>query len=196
MAYFLFFDTETTGFAKDVDANDPSQAVVVQLAFKLLEPKTKRVVMQAEFIVDNGVYIADHLVNIHGVDQELASDVGVTPSLMVEVFEKALNMSAANLAFNHPFDKRMMDVMRQRAGFGEIFTPASLEVCVMEMAKPYCGLMDKKGNIKKPTLSQALEVLCGREHEGAHNAMNDVDAMIDVFYACQALNDQQAGQGA
>lgn len=53
-------------------------------------------------------------------------------------------------------------------------------ICLMKASRPLCGLP------KNPKLSEAVQILLGREHVSAHTAGGDVDASIELYRFLQA----------
>jgi len=192
----FFHDTETTGFPKEGDPFQEGQALCVQHAVKVIELDTRRVLGSMEFIIDHGVFIPGFLVDIHGVSQELAKQRGLTPErVMQTLHDLFLQSDRIVMAFNAEFDRKITQIMLDRTlGQGNHEWETAQHVCVMNAAKdwvkaPLSAAQQKKGmtGYKMPKLEEALVALCGRPHIGAHNAMNDVDAMIDVFYKMREL---------
>ena len=190
--FWLVHDTETTGFPSGKVSNvDPEQSVVVQHAAVLVCSKTFREVAALEVIIDNGVFIKDFLVDIHGVSTDLAKQVGVTPflayTMLLALVEKA--DGRVIVAHNAKFDKDMTVIMLDRAGLGQENVFAECQhLCTMELAAPWvkCPPTAKQlkagfTGYKNPNLSEALYALTGKTHDGAHNAMNDVRACIDIL---------------
>lgn len=190
--YWLVHDTETTGFPSGKVSNtDPEQSVVVQHAAILFDSKTFREVGTLEFIIDNGVFIKDFLVDIHGVSTELAKNVGVTPFMAYSAFLALAEKADGRVvvAHNAKFDKDMTAIMLDRAGLGQENVFQEMQhLCTMELAAPWCKIPPtakqlKAGftGFKNPNLSEALYALTGQNHDGAHNAMNDVRACIAIL---------------
>lgn len=190
--FWLVHDTETTGFPSGKVSNlDPEQSVVVQHAAVLICSKTFREVATLEIIIDNGVFIKDFLVNIHGVSTDLAKQVGVTPFMAYTMFLALAEKADGRIvvAHNAKFDKDMTDIMLDRAGLGTDNVWSEFrQLCTMELAAPWVKCPPTAKQIsagftgyKNPNLGEALFALTGRVHDGAHNAMNDVRACIDIL---------------
>lgn len=190
--FWLVHDTETTGFPSNKVSNvDPEQSVVVQHAAVLVCSKTFREVATLELIIDNGVFIKDFLVDIHGVSTDLAKQVGMTPFLAYTMFLALVEKADGRVvvAHNAKFDKDMTNIMLDRAGLGQDNVFGEVQhLCTMELAAPWvkCPPTQKQlkagfTGYKNPNLSEALFGLTGKTHDGAHNAMNDVRACIDIL---------------
>lgn len=192
----LFHDTETTGFPKDGGPFVEGQALCVQHAAKLIEVDTRRCLASLEFILDHGIFIPDFLVAIHGVSQDLAKERGIEPTkFMSMLHEMFLKSDRIVMAFNAQFDQKITQTMFDRTlGEGNHEWETAQHVCAMKAAAPWVkaplsAAQQKKGmtGYKDPKLSEAVVALCGRPLIGAHNAMTDVDGMIDVFFAMRDL---------
>lgn len=187
----FFHDTETTGFPKTDGAFCEGQAVVVQHAFKVVDSETRRVLAQAEYILDTGVYINSHVEAIHGVSNGLAADVGLTPDLGYKfLHENFLKSDRVVVAHNAKFDKEMTQIMLDRTlGEGNHEWPSAEHRCTMALFADWCKMPPSAAQLKKgmtaykqPKLEEASWAILGKPHVGAHNAMNDVNCMIEIFF--------------
>jgi len=193
----LFFDTETTGFVnKGKPMDHPYQPHIVQLAAQLVTHDNETV-SEFSFIVDpgiievgkeKGVHIPSKVVDIHGIDDQKALDLGVSWTTAIDLF--MFNYEKADLMVAHhiQFDKDLIEIARTRRGHGD----ARLGVpgyCTMQNARdvakiPPTERMVAAGrtHFKNPKLEECIDVFFGEKLEGAHDAMNDVRACRRVYF--------------
>lgn len=191
MTKLFFHDTETTGFPKADGPFCEGQAVVVQHAFKTIDKDTRRVLAQGEFIINNGVYINSHVAQIHGVTNELAEEMGLDPmQAMAFLHQQFLLSDRVVVAHNAKFDKDMTQIMLDRTlGAGNHEWETANHLCTMGAFSEWCKLPPSAAQAKKgitayknPKLEEASWAILGKPHVGAHNAMNDVNCMIEIFF--------------
>ncbi len=169
MKNILVFDTETTGFPKK-GAPLEAQPHLTELAMVLLDENFKM-----RWVWSNLVYTEAE------IPFELQEKIGITPELLeqygiplvkaadeFEVFLQEANVIAGH---NVNFDKQIMTIALERAHCDQPNFPASF--CTMKNTAPLYG--------KWPKLGEAYEYFTGRKLEGAHSAMVDVLATIEVL---------------
>lgn len=205
----VFFDTETTGLP---DFKSPSEAEhqphIVQLAAALVDLSGRQIKESMDVIIrPDGWTIPAEVSAIHGITHEMAMDVGIPEKDAVEQFLALMRDIEADamcppfrqrIAHNEQFDARIIRIALMRY-FGEDVAnafkaaPAS---CTMRAATPIVKapptekmLRAGRSHHKAPNLGECVRHFFDRDLEGAHNAMVDVQACIDVYFA---LQDQQA----
>lgn len=201
----IFYDTETQGLP---DFKAPSEAEhqphIVQLAAALVDLYGRQITESMDVIVrPDGWVISAEVSAIHGITHEMAMDVGIPEKDAVEQFLALMRDTDANamcppfrqrIAHNEQFDARIIRIALMRY-FGEELAnefraaPAS---CTMRAATqivkaPPTEKMRAVGrhHFKNPNLGECVRHFFDRELKGAHNAMVDVQACIDVYFAIQ-----------
>lgn len=178
----LFFDTETTGkldFKADMTAVE--QPNLVQIA-ALLQDVERRMVGQINFIIKpQGWVITAEVAAIHGITNDRAILYGVPIKTALSAFNSFCENASILVAHNLQFDYRIMTTAYFRAG---IQNPMFFleKFCTMTAATDICKLPGNYGKYKWPKLSEAHRHFFGSDFEGAHDAMNDVNAMIKVYW--------------
>lgn len=191
----LFYDTETTGLPDFKAPSDaPHQPHLVQLAAQLVDMRTRQVVHSLELIVQpNGWEIPDEVAKIHGITDAYARAVGVPEHFAIDALLTLWNRHL-RIAHNEAFDARMIRIALKRY-FGEKLADewkAGAAECTCNLATPIVNLpptekMVRAGltKAKRATLQEAHVLLLGHEFDGAHSAMNDVNACKAVYFALQ-----------
>lgn len=157
-----FFDLETTGVKVGKDR-------IVQIAIVRMMPDGER--QQYETLVNPGMPIPPESTAIHGITD---LDVAMAPRLEDIAQEVLGELAGCDLAgFNClRFDVPMLAEELHRVG--SHWDHASVRVVDVQR------IFHKK---EPRDLSAALRFYCGREHEGAHEALADVQATADVLLA-------------
>jgi DNA polymerase III subunit epsilon len=190
---YIFFDTETTGLCNNkLPASDPGQPHICQLG-AILTDQNGRVKAEVNLLVrPEGWVIPQAASDIHGITQYDADAYGLSIKGILTIFNRLLIKAEKLIAHNIRFDLFMLEIECARTGI-------SLELphqyaCTMEDSRDIlkipptqkmaaCGMTE----FKKPNLQEAYRHFFGREFEGAHDAMADVRACRDVFFAIQKL---------
>ncbi|HHS83672.1 MAG TPA: 3'-5' exonuclease [Gammaproteobacteria bacterium] len=182
----LGFDTETTGLPDwKAPSGDECQPHIVQLAAQLIETDNKEVIQSMDVIVrPDGWDITQETIDVHGITQEHAMDVGIPEKMALEMFLELWN-GRKRIAFNSTFDNRIIRIGTKRY-FGEDVIARWKEgkqgdewECMMLAARKIMGG-------KQPKLTEAYKHFTGQELEGAHRAMADTEAMMSVYWAVKA----------
>ncbi|MFY9480254.1 MAG: 3'-5' exonuclease [Aquabacterium sp.] len=200
----LFFDTETTGIPEfHKPSEDPCQPHIVQLAAKLVDLDTRQTLETLDLIIrPDGWIIPPETIEVHGITMERAMDEGVPEE---EALERFWTMWAKRhrIAHNEQFDQRILRIGLKR--YFDIRNP-DLEVqpsdewkagtveCTARMTTKICNLPPtaamvraRRNHPKTPKLTEAYLHFFGREMEGAHNALNDVDGCMAVYFAVKDM---------
>lgn len=180
MTPILFYDTESTGIPEwKLPSDSPEQPHVVQLAAILADADTRKVISTMNVIVRADDWdIPEETISIHGITNKLANTVGVPEPLALDMF---LNLWRGSLrvAHNKTFDQRMIRIAIKRYSKNPLMQDAWAEkdnhFCTMRAAQTIMGG-------KQPTLGEAYEHFTGKVLEGAHNAMVDATACMEIYW--------------
>lgn len=184
----LVFDTETTGLP---DWKSPSggetQPHLVEIAAKLVDVGTKEVIGQVDTIIKpNGWVIPGDVIEVHGITNEKAYDEGRDEKESLLDFLDLWKQSDLRVAHNQSFDERIIRIAIKRYLNDEVAEEWKLgaKACTGLLAKPIMQMPPKsRWGFKMPKLSEAYKHFTGKELVGAHRAMVDVDACLDVYFA-------------
>lgn len=186
----LFFDTETTGFARKTPLSDPEQPDLVQLAFKLVQGK--RVLQTYCTLVDGQVPVSSGAEAIHGISDLDRKKFGVHITDVVATFIFAAALCDRMIAHNIDFDLKIMEIACHKAKVTSgqlVFLPdvdrykKTTKFCTMQASTEICELPGRyPGKFKWPKLIEAYKFLVDPAgFEGAHDALVDVDACRKIF---------------
>jgi len=187
-------DTETTGlplFGKP--SEDPGQPHLVQLAVAVIDPADwSEQFAQSWIIKPDGWAISPELVAIHGITTERAETEGEPLVDVIREFWKIAGRCDLGVAYNGSFDRKILRIASLRADMErEEIEAAEASLPMVDpcrIATPIVNLpptekMLKAGFKKAKTakLTEAYRHFFGEDFDGAHDAMNDVRATVQVL---------------
>ena len=183
MIELLGFDTETTGLPNwQTPSGGEDQPHMVQLAALRVDSETQEVKQSLDIIIKpDGWIIPEETIEVHGITQEYAMDVGVPEDLALEMFLAMHEGCEKRIAFNTTFDNRIIRIATKRylhEPLQEKWKEAPYE-CAMDLSRKVMGG-------KNPKLSAAYKHFIGKELEGAHNALVDTSACMEVYFAAKS----------
>lgn len=190
-------DTETTGLpSHNLDANNPKQARVIQLALKLIT-ESGRVICQFSTLIKPSGWDEIHpkAFEAHGITREDCERFGIEAEKAFMVFLYYASLADEFVAHNAPFDKKMMLIESDATGNDFPDTPwfdtmpPATDICKV----PPTPAMQRAGrtHYKSANLTEALDIMCGKTLEGAHDAMVDVSACLDLLLEIRKKNGKE-----
>lgn len=194
----IFLDFETTGLPLfDQPSDDPRQPHVVQAAAVLADSETRKAIASINLIArPDGWEIPDDVARIHGITTETALAVGVPEATVICALRDLWRAADLRCAHNEPFDARIMRIALKRfLGEAEAESwKAGKAECTQRLANPIMKLPPTAAMVaagrkhsKAPNLGEAYHHFTGRKLEGAHSALVDVKACMDVWFAIKAV---------
>lgn len=190
--YVFGFDTETTGMVDwQRPSSDPAQPHLVQLAGILFDLRDLRTVSTMSVIIrPNGWTIPAEATAVHGIDQATAEYLGVSLENAIMMFCDIAARADILLAHNLEFDQIVVEAAKNRvdAIFGvEPTLPWQAHhqsICTKVAATPVLKLpkaSNRHDGFKWPSLNECYQHFYGEDIKGAHDALTDVRACINVF---------------
>ena len=189
MSIIVPYDTETTGLPDwKTPSGGDNQPHIVQLAALLVDEDTRKIADSMDVIVKpDGWVIPEDMTAIHGITQEQAMDEGIPESVALDTF---LDMCGKHdlLAHNRTFDKRIIRIATKRYTNEDVIDAwhnidKEQHACTMLMSNKIMKLKQEGSNRPKyPTLEEAYKYFTGKELEGAHNAMVDAKACMEIYF--------------
>ena len=180
---YLFFDTETTGLARNWKAPITDLANwprVVQLGWVECDA-AGAVVGEAEWIIKpDGFTIPPEASRIHGITMERAIDVGVPLKQALTAFQDAAASGPIGVAHNLKFDESVLGAEFIRAGLVNPLQKLK-RVCTMQASTNYCRIEGQYG-YKWPTLEELYKRLFDERPQAAHSASGDARACARCFF--------------
>jgi DNA polymerase-3 subunit epsilon len=184
-----FVDTETTSLWDYHSPDDaPHQPRIVQLAAMLVDGEGEPVGSCKLFIKPDGWTIPPEATAVHGITTEKCEQDGIPMADALKHLQSMMPASGTLAVYNLSFDRNLLIREATLAGMSLTYPP--VQVCVMEMATPICKLPGKYG-YKWPKLAEAYEMICGKALTGAHDAMADVVACKEVYFAAKRARAEQ-----
>ena len=196
----FFYDSETSGLPLWSEPSEhPGQPHLVQLGAVLVDMNTREITQSLDVIIKpDGWTIPDDVANIHGITTERAMDEGIPED---EALEMLLTMwdHRLRIAHNESFDARLVRIACKRfrdprednpeKPFSDVWK-AGRSACTQLIATPILKLPPtekmkaaRRFHAKSANLAEAYQFFMGKPMENAHNAMADVLACKDVYFA-------------
>jgi DNA polymerase-3 subunit epsilon len=182
--YILFFDTETNGLPNDYNApisdlnNWPR---MLQLAWILYDPSGKVIKEANRIIKPDGFRVNPNATLIHGISHSIAVSEGFPLKEVLTEFVQYCKKAGSIVAHNISFDIAIVgaELLREKIAFDfDSFN----QTCTMKSSTEYCKIPGPYG-YKWPKLEELYFKLFNRELDNAHDALVDVRATADCFWA-------------
>jgi DNA polymerase-3 subunit epsilon len=172
-------DTETTGIPDwQKPSGDDCQPHLTQLAAVVMEEDTRKIIQSMDVIIKpDGWVIPPECVELNGITTEYAMEVGIPEQVAIDMFMCLWN-HRLRVAFNTTFDNRIIRIATKRYMSEEIqndWKGGKYECAMIAARKDMGG--------KNPKLVDAYKHYTGKELEGAHTAMADTLACMEVYFA-------------
>ena len=188
MSQIIIFDTETTGIPNwKTPSGGDDQPHIVSLAALMVEEQTKEVIQTLNLIVKpDGWEIPQETIDVHGITNELAAEVGVPEEAALNIFLNLWN-GRKRIAYNTTFDNRIIRIATKRYKNEQVIVnwKDGQYECAMIGSKKVMGG-------KNPKLEAAYKYFMGTELEGAHDALVDTKACMDVYFAMKEASAEAA----
>lgn len=179
----LFFDTETTGKAKNFKASPrdlDNWPRIIQLGWALFKEDGTLYDCDCQLIKPDGWEIPKEEFWIkHGYDTEKSMREGFPIKEILHQFLTPLNKCTLMVAHNMDFDYPVVAAEMIRADIKAANKPEKF--CTMKSTTDILRIPGPYGN-KFPSLTELHHFLFAKEFEGAHDAMYDVLATSKCYF--------------
>ena len=180
---YLFFDTETTGLARNWKAPVTDVANwprIVQLAWVECD-EAGTVLRESEWIIrPEGYTIPLEASRIHGITMEKAMDAGRPMADALTAFANAAAASIVGVAHNLKFDENVLGAEFIRSGRSNPLDKLK-RICTMQVSTSYCRIEGRYG-YKWPTLEELHRRLFDEAPAAAHSASGDARSCARCFF--------------
>ena len=161
------YDTETTGLHSSRLIEEKHKPELIEFSAVKIDIDTKTRIKEYDFLVKPVRPISAESVKITGITDDMVKDCLPFANHVSEIRDALENCDAV-LAHNLSFDMEMIDTEFERCGM-KLKWP-DRKICTVE--ETIC----MKGY--RMSLSDLHKELCGMSFEGAHRAMQDVNALV------------------
>jgi DNA polymerase III epsilon subunit-like protein len=179
----LIFDTETTGMVQfRKPPEDPSQPDLIQLGMLLVDTADWKTRARHSMLVQlpEGARIEPAAHEAHGISEEDCARYGVPSIVACSLFNQFCLQAEVIVAHNLDFDTSIMKTALFRLGNKPHRLDGRQLVCTKEASTDVLKLPGKYG-YKWPTLAEAYLHYTGKELVGAHDALVDTEACLEIF---------------
>ncbi len=169
------FDTETTGFLNSDGRIMQFAATITSLSQKF-PPRT---VTEFCTLVQGDVTPNLHAEAVHKINIAECKH-GITDTALTRWFSGVLAKTDILVAHNLDFDLNYMKETYERLGL--VMPELPRQLCTMKLTTPICCLPKKRGSgYKWPKLDEAYRIICGKRLSGAHDALVDTRACVEIL---------------
>lgn len=188
---YLFFDTETNGLPKNMNAkvteldNWPR---VIQLAWSYCKDQDEVIELNSKLVKPNGWTVPKEKFWIeNGYSTEKLEKQGFPLEEVIEMFLEPLNECKYLIAHNMQFDLNVLGAEFIRLGIKSKNKP--IKICTKEASTEFCAIPNRNGypGFKWPNLTELHNKLFNKGFSGAHDAGNDVRALEMCFFELKRL---------
>lgn len=177
----LVFDTETTHlFRYDRRADQAGQPRMCSLAAGLYDETGQEIEHFYHLVKPEGwdygaIEGLKESTGIHGLTLERLQDEGLPVLTVLEAYNAFVERTDEGIcAFNIHYDQKVIRAERRRAGLPDAYGERMI-FCAMHGSRPFCG------GGKTVNLARAMKALFDADHEGAHNALEDMRAAGRIY---------------
>jgi DNA polymerase III epsilon subunit-like protein len=177
---YLIFDTETNGLPRFF--NSPMEDLtnwprITQFAFLLIDENGNELEkFQSLIKPDNWTIPKDKFFIENNMTTERCNEFGIPIFNALRKFQDALKKCKYKVAHNIAFDKNVVGAEIIRAGITLELFKFTPEICTMKSSTNHVCIRNQFGGYKWPKLIELHNFLFGCDFEGAHDAMDDVQA--------------------
>lgn len=187
----LFLDTETNG--KPLNYRSAINDIrnwprATQISYQICDLETQEILKEVDRLIKpNGWTIpADRFFVDQGMSTERSLAEGVDIEGVLDEFILDLSECEIMVAHNVAFDYPVILCELIRANKKGINKTTVRKICTMNESVDFCQLPSPYGGFKWPKLTELHQILFGRDFEGAHNSMVDVDICRKCFFELEA----------
>ena len=124
----------------------------------------------------------------NNISTKRCEDEGKPVFEVLRELQDSLKKCDYKIAHNISFDNQIVQNELITAGITHQLFQFKKGLCTMRSTTEFVGALNKWGKPGKwPTLSELHIKLFGEDFIGAHDAMDDVKAMVKCFFECQRL---------
>ena len=166
----IVFDLETTGLPKAEGSDLDLQPRIIEFGAIKLDDDLNEVGV-LEFLCNPKIPLEPKITKITGITDDDLKDKKPFVSMLDEVCEFFLGEKFL-IAHNLPFDRVVLKFELERLGRITSFPWPPVQICTVEVGETIWN--------KKRKLIDIYFEVTGKEHKGAHRAIEDVRALIEV----------------
>ena len=183
---YLFFDVETTGlWRRDLEATDPKQPKIVQIAAQLASEDDKVHAQLACIVQPDKWTIPKEASDIHKITDNIALQHGVPLINVLAMFNSLSAQADVLVAHNTSFDLQM--VLREFNAIGKSFRIPKEQHCTMMTAKDILKLESDFDDYKFPKLEETYKHFLGSGgYHNWHDALTDIIICRIIYFHMKA----------
>jgi DNA polymerase-3 subunit epsilon len=167
----IVFDLETTGLPLAEGADLDLQPRITEFGAIKLDHQLKEIA-ELEFLINPGIPLDPKVTKITGLTDDMLKDKKPFVARLEEITNFFLGERVL-VAHNLPFDRIVLQFELERLGKLFQFPWPPEQICTVEIGETIWN--------KKRKLGDIYQEVTGNEHKGAHRAIADVRALIEII---------------
>lgn len=190
---YLYGDTETTGYSRGENIENPDQPYLVELSGILADSEKRILGRMHRIIKPDGWVIPKSASDVHGITQEIAMAEGVPMWQALWEYDRLVTQCDALVFHNAKFDHVVLRVAHLRLNHMHRFHSKEI-ICTMKESTSACKMPGRHASgYKQPKLSEAYQILTGKTLDNAHTSDADTEACMEIHWALMDLESQIPG---
>lgn len=179
---YCIFDTETSGlFDWSRPADAEGQPRLASIAMLACDDELRLVAATCVVVRPEGWTMSADAERVNGLSQEFLMAHGVPVCEVLARYAFEIDSDTVMVAHNAQYDLKIMRGELRRDGRPD-FIQTTRSICTMRSLTETCALPKLNGRgLKFPKLSEALMRCLNRDHHGAHGALHDALATLDLL---------------
>ncbi len=181
---YLFFDITSNGLPKNTKEEASTSSnwpKLIQLSWSIGDQSGNQIKRESFIISPSNFIFEEESKLIHGISDEIASNIGYDLKYVLEKFLKDIEMVEFVITHNYEFNSKVLLSEMLRLKMNTNFLKDKKNVCLMQLSTEYCEIENEYGN-KYPTLSELYFKLFNRHIHAGQNAGYDLTAIEVCFY--------------
>ena len=187
----LVFDTETTGLVDfKLPADHPQQPHICEVSAVWTRGPGEHETALDTLIQPMGWTVPQDASEVHGITTEMCEQDGVPLSDALVALKRLFDQADRIVGYGVAFDLKLVRGACRRLGMDDGYASTNpKKFDVMAKCTPICKLPPTPKMLasgikrhKTPNLTEAAKIMLGRDLEGAHQALVDVEATADLYW--------------
>jgi DNA polymerase III subunit epsilon len=184
----LALDVETSDLPRwDLPSHHILQPHICSIGWVLFDPASNESIEVYELVKPADWGISAEAQRVHGLSVEYLTERGRPIREVMERFLVGYELCDQIAGYNIVFDLKMLRGALRRCGLPDRRNERP-ELCCMQAVRPHLNIAPNykmmaagRRTSKTPKLIEAYELLLGKPMAGAHNALEDAKAVVELY---------------
>lgn len=190
----VVYDCETTGLVRGTDYTSPNMPFLASITTILYDTEAHRIVASINSMVQpDGWTMPEEARQVNGLTNEALKQLGIPAPVLLPACIALMFKADLRVAHNVDFDSKVIAAALWRHIVKESSEEIAHETvkawlalpsyCTMQESKGIVNVLDKRGKVKYPKLTEAYKFFFDKELNRAHSANADAVAALEIYLA-------------